>query len=274
VTREPLHVPAASGRPVLDGRLTLKIGADETREAYSLLRGNTPPGLGPPLHVHEREDETFYVLSGTYDMQCGAEVVRVDAGSCVHLPRYIPHTFRNASDEPAALVEFITPGGIERYFDAVGHLGPEATDLIARSEVARPFGISFVEDPSAYLEPPPGEKRRSTKVVRPEQGRRLELWGCPATCIVEREDAGGLHTLHQVSMPPGATSPPWAPDSEELLAFGLEGAPELRQDGRHLTIGPGEAVAVAPGLEIALRNPGSEPATFLLFAIPVGGADF
>ena len=206
-------------------------------------------------------------------MQCGRELVQVESGSCVHLPRFIPHTFRNTGDKPANLVELITPGGIDRYFDAVGHLGPEATDLIARSEVARPFGISFVEDPSAYLEPPLGERIRPMKVVPPEQGRRLELWGCPATCIVERDDAGGLHTLHQVSMPPGAASPPWAPDSEELLVFGLEGAPELRQDGRGLTIGRGEAVAVPPGLEIALRNPGSEPASFLLFAIPVGGAD-
>jgi hypothetical protein len=106
--------------------------------------------------VHEREDETFYVLEGTYDMTCGADVVRVEQGSCVHLPRYIPHTFRNAGDKPAALVEFITPGGIERYFDAVGFLGAEATDLASRSAVAIPFGISFVEDPSAYLEPPPG----------------------------------------------------------------------------------------------------------------------
>ncbi len=94
------HIPAAEGRPVLDGRLVLKVSADDTGDAYTFLCGHTPPGLGPPLHNHELEDETFYVLRGTYEMQCGPAVIRAEQGAALHMPRYTPHTFRNVGDEP------------------------------------------------------------------------------------------------------------------------------------------------------------------------------
>ena len=142
-----LHLPAGEGRPLLDGRMVLKVAAADSGEAYTLCLGVTPPGLGPPLHLHAFDDQTHYVVRGTYELICGPEVVTVGAGACVHMPRYTPHTFRNVGTEPAELVEFTAPGGIDRYFDAVAHLGPVAMDLDARNDAGKPFGISFPDRP-------------------------------------------------------------------------------------------------------------------------------
>lgn len=40
----------------------IKMGSEETGGRYSLLEDVTRPGAGPPLHVHHREDEGFYIL--------------------------------------------------------------------------------------------------------------------------------------------------------------------------------------------------------------------
>ena len=66
-TRTLHHVPKAAGRPLLEGRMLLKAGADDTEEAFTLCLGLTPPGMGPPLHLHEIDDQTHYVVRGTYD---------------------------------------------------------------------------------------------------------------------------------------------------------------------------------------------------------------
>ena len=40
---------------------------------------------GPPLHVHDREDECFYVLDGELSIRCGSDVFDAPAGSFVFL---------------------------------------------------------------------------------------------------------------------------------------------------------------------------------------------
>lgn len=59
------HVPAGQGSTfhILGGDVvTIKLTGQETGGAFALLETVTPPGAGPPPHVHHREDETFYVL--------------------------------------------------------------------------------------------------------------------------------------------------------------------------------------------------------------------
>ena len=68
----------------------------EARGDYSLVRMHCPPGDQPPLHVHEREDEGFYVLSGELTLWAGdeppvtfvpGEYALAAARSPAHLPR-------------------------------------------------------------------------------------------------------------------------------------------------------------------------------------------
>lgn len=257
-------VPAAEGRPLLAGRMLLKVSGQETDDAYTLCLGVTPPGLGPPLHVHETADQTHYVLEGTYELIAGPDVATVGRGSCVHMPRCIPHTFRNVGDETAELIEFTLPGGIDRYFDDVEHLSPFATDIEARNAVGKPYGISFPDDPEAYLDPAPGEDLRPVVLVRAGEGTRAHAGGYEETRIIETDDAGGLHSLTEYALPPGATAEVTAPGPIALV--GLDGALTVSADGETAQARRGDTVAAAAGIGVTVTA-GDEPVRFIVYAL-------
>ena len=71
------------------------------------------------MHVHEREDEWFYVLDGQVDFILDDDVFGRYQGGSVFLPRGMPHTFRVKSAE-ARLLSLYTPGGFEEYFRESG----------------------------------------------------------------------------------------------------------------------------------------------------------
>ena len=101
------------------GTITILIDGMETDGAFSLIEVSQEPGGEPPLHVHEREDETFYVLEGELAVWVGGEVHRLYPGDSILLPRGIPHTFRIKSAAARAL-NFISPSGFENWFRILG----------------------------------------------------------------------------------------------------------------------------------------------------------
>ncbi len=117
--------------------------AASTGGRYTVLEQVTPPGWGPPRHIHSREDEIFYILGGSYELQVGDERRVVSAGASAILPRGIPHGFRNMASTPSRLLCIITPGGLEEYFLAVAKSSPPPSprQLV---ELARPFGLTLL----------------------------------------------------------------------------------------------------------------------------------
>ena len=94
--------------------------------------------LGAPLHRHTREDEYSYVLEGRVGALLGDEVVYGEPGDVIFKPRGQWHTFWNAGDEPAGILEIISPAGFEGYFErlvelfaAGGPPDPEALEAVA-----------------------------------------------------------------------------------------------------------------------------------------------
>src|SRR4249920_3661884 len=100
------------------------IDGAETRGDFSLVEHPMPPRhLAAPLHRHSREDEYSYVLEGRMGALLGDEVVYAEAGDLVFKPRNQWHTFWNAGDEPARILEIISPAGFERFFEELVDLG-------------------------------------------------------------------------------------------------------------------------------------------------------
>jgi len=90
------------------------LGGSDTGGAFSLVHAIVPPGGGPPMHTHSREDETFYVLEGEVTVfRDGREIVG-GAGATVHLERGVAHRFQNCSDRPARMLIHVAPSGFER----------------------------------------------------------------------------------------------------------------------------------------------------------------
>jgi mannose-6-phosphate isomerase-like protein (cupin superfamily) len=74
-------------------------GTADNNGAFDLILVKMKRGNEPPPHVHSREDEFFYVLSGEISVYIDGEVFTVTARECMFLPRRKPHAFRVTSEE-------------------------------------------------------------------------------------------------------------------------------------------------------------------------------
>lgn len=83
----------------------------------------SPRALGAPLHRHTREDEYSIVIEGRVGALLGDRVVEASPGTLIFKPRNQWHTFWNAGDTPARILEIISPAGFERYFAELVALG-------------------------------------------------------------------------------------------------------------------------------------------------------
>ena len=79
--------------------------------------------LAAPLHRHLREDEYSFVLEGQVGALLGDEVLIGKPGDLIFKPRNQWHTFWNAGDEPARILEIISPAGFEEFFRELVKLG-------------------------------------------------------------------------------------------------------------------------------------------------------
>ena len=100
------------------------IDGDESSGGFSLVEHPMSPwALAAPLHRHAREDEYSFVLEGRMGALLGDEELVAGPGDLVFKPRNQWHTFWNAGDEPARILEIISPAGFEKYFDELVELG-------------------------------------------------------------------------------------------------------------------------------------------------------
>ena len=100
------------------------IDGEEAGERFSLVEHPmSPHALAAPLHRHNREDEYSFVVDGRMGALLGDDVVYAEPGDLVFKPRGQWHTFWNAGDEPARILEIISPAGFERFFAELVDLG-------------------------------------------------------------------------------------------------------------------------------------------------------
>ena len=101
----------------------LVAGLDSTDQlsAFHLV---APPMTGPPLHVHSREDEWFYVLEGELVFEIDGVRHTVAAGGSVYLKRGVSHRYQNFTDRDARLLIATTPAGLDRFFVALDAITP------------------------------------------------------------------------------------------------------------------------------------------------------
>jgi quercetin dioxygenase-like cupin family protein len=127
-------------------RMVIKAHGAATGGAYAVLEYTALPGHGAARHVHRNEEETFYILEGALTFQLDEQQVRAMPGQLVRIPRGMYHAFVNAEAEPLRALIFLTPAGLERYFEEMGALaqqypaGPPAETALA---IAAKYGVIF-----------------------------------------------------------------------------------------------------------------------------------
>lgn len=155
------HLVVESGAGRLDWvggiGLHFKIFGGQTNGLFSIVEHPLKSkALAAPLHRHSREDECSFVVEGQVGAQLGDEVVVAGPGAYIFKPRGQWHTFWNAGEEPARIVEFITPAGFEKYFEELAKAWP---DMMAISMLPPRYGLEV--DPSTV----PGLLERHGLVV-------------------------------------------------------------------------------------------------------------
>ena len=116
-----------------------KVTSQDSGGALSAFENVTPPKQGPPLHRHHREDEWFYVATGTFVFEIDGKRTEFGQGGSIFAPCELPHRWANTGDEPAILLVTLFPGGFEAFFDemsealAKGHVSHEQQRAIYAS---------------------------------------------------------------------------------------------------------------------------------------------
>jgi mannose-6-phosphate isomerase-like protein (cupin superfamily) len=115
--RPPVHRGAVVVKPG-EGRTTgnvefLCLSEDTSR--FNLALVTIAPGRGgPPAHVHDAEDDAFFILEGELTFLVDGEEVAAPAGSFVLVPPGLEHTFANPGETPVRMLNIHAPAGFDR----------------------------------------------------------------------------------------------------------------------------------------------------------------
>jgi mannose-6-phosphate isomerase-like protein (cupin superfamily) len=108
-----------------------------------------PKGPAPPPHIHEREDEAFYVLEGSYEVTVGNDRFDAREGFFIFAPRRVPHGYVVRA-APARHLRFVFPSGWETFFhDVVRTMGGAAPAPAVVAELAKERGVTLLGPPPA-----------------------------------------------------------------------------------------------------------------------------
>lgn len=128
-------------------------GAD-TANASALLDVQIPSKGGPPAHIHSREDEVYFIKSGTFQFFMDGVCLQAGPGTSVYMPKGHFHTFKNISKQTAEHLMFVYPAGLEQFFWQVSQMTltlPQ--DFPKLNELAKTYGMDLVPDHEFHAGP-------------------------------------------------------------------------------------------------------------------------
>jgi quercetin dioxygenase-like cupin family protein len=157
----------APGKKVLSGEDRLAehhpIGASGSVGDFKVSGGDTQGGLfvfenkysrkgGPPRHLHQNEDEWFYVLEGNFLAEIDGVQSKLGPGDSLLIPRRHVHAYAFVGEGMGRILVAFSPAGkLEQYFSAFKDQNgpPPRWDDPAEKERDRAFGFEFVGPPLA-----------------------------------------------------------------------------------------------------------------------------
>src|SRR6187431_1190274 len=139
---KPTLISSGEGKSVnvIGNALTIRLHGRDTAGVLSVVESVDQPGGGPPPHIHHREDETFQVMEGEYEISCGGKTFTARKGATIFAPRGVPHSYRYVGHMPGRLMVTLTPAGFERFIEEVGALSPQQQEIPRVIEIGKRYG--------------------------------------------------------------------------------------------------------------------------------------
>jgi quercetin dioxygenase-like cupin family protein len=284
VIRLPRFVPPGDGLSIWwmgDDRITFKATSADTNGAYAFWVDEPPAQVGPPKHVHSREEEGFYVLEGQVAFRAGNVESVVTRDTFIALPKGIPHSWVNVSDGRARLITFTAGAGNEGFFltlgaPGVGPAGPRATlplgEINART---LRYGVTYMETTDnpldGALEVGAG---RSATIVGPGEGEQLAAGGVRYSVKGCGPATAKAYTLIEVQIPPGGIMPSHRHAAFEESVYVLDGTVRASLDGETYEATVGSFLTIPWGLPHEIRNTEDNAARLLLLSVPGGVEEY
>ena len=155
----PYRLKAGEGRRLwaFGDLMILKATADQTSGRVFVMEQHVPRHVqAPGRHVHEHDDQSWFVIAGRGRWFIGGQVIEAGPGDFIHGPHGIPHAFSADTDDLHVLV-ITAPAGLEGFFAAVGTDATESTHPPAALDeppedpaLARQYGITAVGPEPAW----------------------------------------------------------------------------------------------------------------------------
>ena len=115
---------------------------------HAIVEIVSEPNTGPPRHIHQEEDEMFYILSGVLECWVEGETLIKSAGQTAFVARGLDHTYRVVSDQPARFLTIHNPGGFDNFIsDIVKNDYQIPGDMAAIVETAARYNCVFTGPP-------------------------------------------------------------------------------------------------------------------------------
>ena len=125
---------------------------EETGQRYATWEAIVPPSGGPPPHIHNREEESFYILEGEITLTVGEEKIVATAGMFANMPVGSLHSFKNNTNKTARMIISVAPARLEKMFYEFGvpleegsteALPPTKEEIDKLLKVAPNYGIEI-----------------------------------------------------------------------------------------------------------------------------------
>jgi quercetin dioxygenase-like cupin family protein len=129
---------------VLGEPVDVLVNGSMTAGSSAVLLLTNAPGSGPPPHSHRKEDETFVILEGDFELLVEGQWKPIAKGEPIFAPRGNIHTYRNSGSISGKLCVFVSPAGFEDYLEELSPYSP-ATDMPKILEISERYGITFYQ---------------------------------------------------------------------------------------------------------------------------------
>lgn len=122
------HIRASQGQAlaVLGDIGIVKVPNAATSNQFLLMEWRVFPQRGVMMHA-QASQETFYILGGRFALQSLRQNQQepysliAEQGDVVHVPKGVPHAYRNVGEQVGTmLVLFTPPGQTQQFFEAIG----------------------------------------------------------------------------------------------------------------------------------------------------------